>query len=79
MIKAISLLAIAAFFAMAIFVIPGFAPRLEASEPPALRKSDKAPLATDCPNQTWPNIASACLRRAGSPIAQARVVGVERR
>jgi hypothetical protein len=41
MIKAISAIAIAAFVAAALSVLPGFAPQVEASVPPVLAKADR--------------------------------------
>ena len=41
MIKALSAIAIAAFIAAAVTVLPGFAPRVEASVPVALAKADR--------------------------------------
>lgn len=41
MIKALSAIAIAAFAAAALTVLPGFAPEVEASVPTALAKSDR--------------------------------------
>ena len=41
MIKALSAIAIAAFVAAALTVLPGFAPQVEASVPAALAKGDR--------------------------------------
>ena len=41
MIKAISAIAVAAFIAAALSVLPGFAPQVEASVPQALAKGDR--------------------------------------
>jgi len=41
MIKAISAVAIAAFVAAALTILPGFAPQVEASVPQALAKGDR--------------------------------------
>ncbi len=83
MIKAISAIAIAAFIAAALTVLPGFAPKVEASEPVALAKSDRLPVKTFSPNcaqQSWPNIEASCLKAANNGLVrEARLVTAERR
>jgi len=80
MIKALSALAIAAFIAAALTVLPSFAPEVEAGVSSApLAKSDRLDIRAngpDCSRQTWPNFDAACLRRAGSPVglSTARVI-----
>ena len=69
MIKALSAIAIAAFIAAALTVLPGFAPQVEASVPVALTKGDRLDIRTigkDCSKQAWPNFEASCLRVAGS-------------
>ncbi|NEW87906.1 MULTISPECIES: hypothetical protein [Rhodopseudomonas] len=84
MIKALSVIAIAAFAAAAVTILPGFAPQVEASVPQALAKGDRLdirPLGTACSEQAWPNFEPACLRNVRSghaPIGQARLVTAER-
>jgi hypothetical protein len=85
MIKALSVIAIAAFIAAALTILPGFAPQVEASVPAALPKGDRLdirPLGTKCSEQAWPNFEPACLRSANArraPIGEARLVTAERR
>jgi hypothetical protein len=82
MIKALSAIAIAAFIAAALTILPGFAPQVEASVPVALAKADRLDIKTgDCAQQAWPNIQASCLRAAGSKalIREARLVTAERR
>jgi hypothetical protein len=84
MIKALSAIAIAAFIAAALTVLPGFAPQVEASVPVPLAKADRLDIRTagrDCAQQAWPNIETACLRAAGSKllVREARLVTAERR
>ena len=56
--------AVAGFAAIALILLPSFAPQVEASEPAALVRGDKLTLASaDCAQQDWPNISAACLRR----------------
>ena len=83
MIKAITAIAVAAFFAAALTVLPGFAPQVEASTPQALAKADRLdvrPVGRDCSQQAWPNFEASCLRAAvtKTSIHQARLVTADR-
>ena len=84
MIKAFSAIAIAAFVAAALTVLPGFAPQVEASVPQALAKADRLdirPIGRDCSQQAWPNFEASCLRVAGTKtmaIREARLVTADR-
>ena len=83
MIKAISAIAVAAFVAAALSVLPGFAPQVEASTPHALAKADRLdirPVGRDCSQQAWPHFEASCLRVAGSKmmIREARLVTADR-
>ena len=69
MIKALSAIAIAAFIAAALTVLPGFAPQVEASVPVVLTKGDRLdirPIGKDCSQQAWPRFEASCLRVAGT-------------
>ena len=84
MIKAISAIAVAAFVAAALTILPGFAPTVEASVPQALAKGDRLdlhPVGRDCSQMAWPNFESSCLRGAGSRtgVREARLVTADRR
>jgi len=83
MIKALSVIAIAAFIAAGLTILPGFAPKVEASVPLALAKGDRLdirPVGRDCSRQAWPNLEASCLRVAGSKIMirEARLVTADR-
>lgn len=83
MIKTISAIAIAAFVAAALTVLPGFAPSVEASVPQPLAKSDRLDIRAvgkDCSQQAWPNFEASCLRQAGTKanIREARLVTANR-
>ena len=83
MIKAISAIAVAAFIAAALTVLPGFAPQVEASVPVALAKGDRLdvrPAGPNCSQQAWPNFEASCLRVAGKKtmIREARLVTADR-
>ena len=83
MIKALSAVAVAAFIAAALTVLPGFAPQVEASTPRVLAKADRLdirPVGKDCSQQAWPNFEASCLRAAGSKsmVREARLVTADR-
>jgi hypothetical protein len=83
MIKTLSAVAIAAFIAAALTLLPGFAPQVEASVPQALAKADRLdvhPVGRDCSQENWPNFEASCLRSAGSKVAvrQVRLVTADR-
>ena len=83
MIKALSAIAVAAFVAATLAVLPGFAPQVEASVPQALAKGDRLdirPVGRDCSQQAWPNFEVSCLHVAGSKtmIRNARLVTTDR-
>jgi hypothetical protein len=86
MIKALSAITIAAFIAAALTILPGFAPRVEASvnSSIALKKADRLdyrPIGKDCSQQEWPNFEPSCMRTAGSRTVptQVRIVSVTQR
>lgn len=83
MIKALSAIAISACVAAALTLLPGFAPKVEASVPQPLAKSDRLDIRTigkDCSQQAWPNFEASCLRRAGTKadVREARLVTADR-
>ena len=83
MIKALSAIAIAAFVAAALTVLPGFAPQVEASTPQALAKADRLDIHSvgpNCSQKAWPNFEASCLRASGTKgvIRQARLVTADR-
>ena len=84
MIKALSAIAIAAFVAAALTVLPGFAPQVEASVPQALAKGDRLDihsLGPNCSQKAWPNFETSCLRVAGTKTMvtrEARMVSADR-
>ncbi len=83
MIKTISAVAVAASVAAGLTLLPGFAPKVEASEPVALAKGDRLDIRTvgrDCSQQAWPNFESTCLRSAGSKtvVREVRLVSTDR-
>jgi hypothetical protein len=79
MVKSLLALAIFTLLGASVIALPGFAPKLEASEITVLAKSDRlevrAPAPT-CSTQIWPDFSTACLRKPGSAakISEARLV-----
>jgi hypothetical protein len=66
MIKLLTALSVSSFIATALFVLPGFAPPLEANLP--LKKGDRLiskVAGTDCSKQMWPNFSVSCLHGKG--------------
>ncbi|MFT4118559.1 hypothetical protein [Bradyrhizobium sp.] len=83
MIKTFSAITIAACVAAALTILPGFAPKVEASVPQALAKSDRLDIRTigkECSQQAWPNFEASCLRRAGTKadVREVRLVSADR-
>jgi len=79
MIKALSAVAIAAFIAAAVTLLPGFTPRVEASVPAPLAKADRLdikPVGRACSEQAWPNFEPSCLRNAAAKVIKIREVRV---
>jgi hypothetical protein len=83
MINARTAVAIVAFVAVSLALLPGFAPQVEASVPAPLAKGDRLDIhqiGHNCSQQTWPNIEASCLRDAGSKmiVRGARLVTADR-
>jgi hypothetical protein len=83
LIKTLSAVAVAAFIAAALAMLPGFAPEVEASVPRPLAKADRLdirPIGRDCSQQSWPHFEASCLRSADtkSPVREARLVTADR-
>ncbi|KRP92708.1 MULTISPECIES: hypothetical protein [Bradyrhizobium] len=83
MIKTISAIALSACVAAALTLLPGFAPKVEASVPQPLAKSDRLDIRSigrDCSQQAWPNFEASCLRSAGTKanVREARLVTANR-
>jgi hypothetical protein len=83
MIKAISAVAVAAFIAAGLTILPGFAPQVEASVPVALAKGDRLDInqvGRNCSENAWPNFEASCLRTAKgkSAVREVRFVTAAR-
>jgi hypothetical protein len=77
-----SLTALAIFCSLGgVVALPGFGPRLEASETVALAKEDRLdlrPVTRNCSQQVWPNFDASCLRNDGMLVREARLVTARR-
>jgi hypothetical protein len=83
MIKALSAVAVAAFIAAGLTVLPGFAPQVEASVPVALAKGDRLDIkqaGRECSEKAWPNFEASCLRaeKGKTTVREARFVTADR-
>ena len=83
MIKSFAAFGILALLGAAVIALPGFAPKVEASEVAALAKGDRLAIRSatvDCSKQVWPNFSAPCLQNAGSSskIVEARLVTARR-
>jgi hypothetical protein len=83
MVKSLSALAILLLLGASVVALPGFAPKVEAGEAAALAKADRLEVraaASNCSTQVWPDLATSCLRAAGSrvTIEEARLVSARR-
>ena len=79
MLKSLAAFAILTFLGIAVIALPGFAPKVEARETPALAKGDRLdvrPIIGICSKQVWPTIAARCLKNANgqSRVQEARLV-----
>ena len=83
MIKSFAAFGIFALLGASVLALPGFAPKVEASEVVALAKGDRlaiSSVAVDCSRQEWPHFAASCLHNNGSgqKIVEARLVTARR-
>ena len=83
MVKSLTALAILALLGASVIALPGFAPKLEASEIAGLAKGDRLEVrdaALNCSTQVWPNSAAPCLRNTDSAakVLEARLVSARR-
>ena len=83
MIKSLAAFGIFALLGASVIALPGFAPKVEASEVPVLAKGDRLAIRSptgDCSRQVWPDFAASCLQTLGSGqrIVEARLVTARR-
>jgi hypothetical protein len=82
MVKSFAALAIFALLGASVIALPGFAPKVEASEAAVLAKADRLQVrgvAVNCSRAVWPDLPISCLQSKGSSgILEARLVGARR-
>jgi hypothetical protein len=83
MVKSLTAFAIFAVLGASVIALPGFAPKVEASESYVLAKADRLQVrsvADDCSKQVWPDISNSCLksRDPEMKILEARLVTARR-
>ena len=81
MVKSFAAFVIFALLGASVIALPGFAPKVEASEVVVLAKGDRLALPSapvDCSKQVW--LAASCLQSMGSDqkIVEARLVTARR-
>jgi hypothetical protein len=79
MVKSLAAFAIFSLLGAAVIALPGFAPKVEARESPALAKGDRLdvrPIIGICSKQVWPTIPARCLKNADGQarVQEARLV-----
>jgi hypothetical protein len=83
MVRSLAALAIFALLGASVIALPGFAPKVEASEAAVLAKADRLVVRTssaNCSKEVWPDLSVDCLQRTGSggKILEARLVTARR-
>jgi hypothetical protein len=83
MIKSLAAFGIFALLGASVIALPGFVPKVEASEVLVLAKGDRLAIrsaAGDCSRQVWPDFAASCLQNSssGQRIVEARLVTARR-
>jgi hypothetical protein len=83
MIRSFAAFGIFALLGASVIALPGFAPKVEASEGAVLAKADRLAVraaAVDCSRQIWPDFAASCLQNKGSDqkVMEARLVTARR-
>ena len=82
MVKSFATLAVVALLGAAVIALPGFAPKVQANEAPALAKGDRLAVRAptpSCRTQVWPEFTASCLRNnLSGAILEARLVTARR-
>ena len=81
MIKSFAAFAIFALLGASVIALPGFAPKVEASEAAVLSKGDRLPIRAakvNCLKEIWPNLPTSCLQSSVGNIQEARLVTARR-
>ena len=83
MIRSFAAFGLFALLGASVIALPGFAPKVQASEVGVLAKEDRLAIklvSADCSRQVWPNFAASCLQNTNSDqtIVEARLVTARR-
>jgi hypothetical protein len=79
MIKSFAAFTIFALLGASVIALPGFAPKVEASEAPVLSKADRLEVKrVDCSKELWPDLPTSCLQSTSGKIHEARLVTARR-
>jgi hypothetical protein len=83
MVRSFAALVVFTLLGAAVIALPGFAPKVEASESPVLVKADRlaVPMVpVNCSKEVWPDLSVACTQRTGpgGDIQEARLVTARR-
>jgi hypothetical protein len=83
MVKSFAALMIFALLGASVIALPGFAPKVEASEAAVLAKGDRLEVraaAVNCSKQVWPDLPTSCLQTkiTRGKILEARLVTARR-
>jgi hypothetical protein len=77
MVKSFAAFGIFALLGAFVIALPGFAPKVEASEVAALAKGDRLAIRSataDCSRQVWPNFTAPCLQSLQSRASERKIV-----
>jgi hypothetical protein len=83
MVRTFAALAVFTFLGAAVIALPGFAPKVEASESAVLSKADRLAVPAvpvNCSREVWPDLSVPCMQRngPGGNIREARLVTARR-
>jgi hypothetical protein len=81
MVRTFAALAVFTLLGAAVIALPGFAPKVEASESAVLAKADRlVSVPVICSKEVWPDLSVPCMQRTGpgGNIREARLVTARR-
>ena len=83
MVRSFAALVVFTLLGATVIALPGFAPKVEASESGVLPKADRLVVPTvplNCSKEVWPDLSVACMQRTGpgGNILEARLVTARR-
>ena len=83
MVRSFAALVVFTLLGAAVIALPGFAPKVDASESGVRAKTDRLVVPTvslNCSKEVWPDLSVACMQRTGpgGNIREARLVTARR-